>query len=404
MLRAYMAVVRGKTFIRAALLLLPAFTIFVDMAMDGETVDLYELQAALREGIEELFPEGIWVRAEIASVQVKAKGHCYLELCRNAGGKVVAKARAVIWRSTYIPLMHYFREATGGGLAPGMEVLARVQVSYSELYGLSLTVSELEPEYSLGAAERQRRETVARLEAEGLMDRQKCIESPALPYRLAVISARDAAGFGDFKRHLEENRYGFSFEVELFEAAMQGPLAPASVTDALAAVESSERPFDAALILRGGGSALDLACFDDYGLCVGIAVCSVPVYTAIGHDRDCHVADMVAHGFVKTPTALADEFIGILAEEDGRLSSYGNRLKLAFGAKVSALESALNIIEARIAGADPRRVLSRGYALVSDWRGVVLKGVSALDAGSKIRVMFEDGEAVASVEKIMKKQ
>ena len=221
-----------------------------------EYIDLLDLQLQLREEIEGSFPERVWVRAEIASVQARANGHCYLDLSQSEEGRIVAKAKAVIWRSRYAPLRAYFREATGGDLAAGMEVLLRAQVSYSELYGLSLTVDEIEPRFTLGAAELQRRETLRKLEADGLLDKQQELEPALLPYRLAVISARDAAGYGDFRRHLEENAYGFVFEVALFEATMQGEDAPASIVDALERVECAPEPFDAVLILRGGGSAL----------------------------------------------------------------------------------------------------------------------------------------------------
>ena len=365
--------------------------------MEREYTDLLELQSRLREEIEESFPERLWVRAEIASVQARANGHCYLDLSQSEEGRIVAKAKAVIWRSRAAALQAYFREATGGDLAAGMEVLLRAQVSYSELYGLSLTVDEIEPRFTLGAAELQRRRTLEKLEADGLLERQQELEPALLPYRLAVISARDAAGYGDFRRHLEENAYGFVFEVELFEATMQGEDAPASIVDALERIECAPEPCDAVLILRGGGSALDLACFDDYALGFAIANCPVPVYTAIGHDRDFHVADRVAYDSVKTPTALADRFIDAFAAEDERISAFGNRLRAAFAARLAAMEQRVLALGERIRGADPRNVLARGYTLVTDARGVVVKSAAALPVGTRFKLMFADGtvEAVA---------
>lgn len=364
-----------------------------------ETVDLYDLQRMVREGIEEALPSRVWICAEVASVQVKANGHCYMELCRNRDGRTVARARAVIWRNVYGPLSVYFRAAAGEDIKPGMEILAAVQVTYSELYGLTLTISEIEPAFTLGTAEIQRRQTIARLEEEGMMDRQRGLVPSAVPGRLAVISARDAAGFGDFCRHLEQNEYGFVFSVQLFEASMQGEAAPESISDAIASVESSAEKYDALLILRGGGSSLDLACFDDYGLCFTIANCDIPVYTAIGHDRDNHVADMVAYRSVKTPTALADVFIDALAAEDERISSYGTRLRLAFSSRLAAMDSALDILASRIRSADPRNVLARGYTLVADASGHVLKSAATVKPGDVIRVLFADGTLEAEVKR-----
>lgn len=363
-----------------------------------DAIDLLTLQRLLKEGIEEFFPEAVWVRAEIASLQSKSNGHCYLELCQSDGRGVVAKAKAIIWKGSYQMLSRFFREAAGGDLRPGITVLVHAIVNYSELYGLSLIIDDLDPSVTVGEAELRRRETIAKLESEGLMDRQKKLEMPQLPRKLAVISASSAAGFGDFRRHLEENEYGFAFEVTLFEAAMQGDTAAASISDALATVETSpDGPFDAVLILRGGGSVLDLACFDDYGLCFAIANSPLPVLTAIGHDRDYHVADMVAYDYVKTPTALADVFIDAFAAEDERITSCSTRLRLAFQAKLSRMDAALEVLHSRIRSADPRKVLERGYTLVTDAGGVVRKSAAGLAAGDTLRIYFSDGEIKAKV-------
>ena len=359
--------------------------------METGYIDLFTLQSRLKLGLEDLFPEKIWVRAEIASVSVKAGGHCYLDLSQSDDGGMVARVRAVIWRSKYSLLGRFFAEATGSSLQAGMSVLVRVQVTYSELYGLALTIDDIDPQFTLGEQELEKRRTIARLEAEELMDRQKGLAMSALPYALAVITARDAAGYGDFSRHLHGNEFGFVFRTDLFEATMQGATAPESIADAIDAVEASDTAYDAVLILRGGGSVLDLACFDDYGLCRRIALCTIPVFTAIGHDRDYHVADMAAYSYVKTPTALADLFIDCYMAEDERISSFSSRLRMAFTNKVNALSSRIDLLEARIKAADPRSILKRGYLLAADARGRVLKSAAAAAPGEHISLLFADG-------------
>ncbi len=408
------------------------------MTVDAD-ISLLELQRLIREGVEDAVPEKLWVRAEVAALQ--SRGHCYLELCQSEEGRLVAKARAVIWKSVWAILQPAFKEATGSDLVPGMQILAQVQPSYSELYGLSLVIDDIEPQYTLGAAEMEKRKTIELLEKEGLMETQKRLEMSPLPLSLAVISSRTAAGFGDFCRHLDENPYGFKFRVEFFEALMQGEDAPESICEALndiagqdGAIEAEDRQagreddgaerqagrFDAVLILRGGGSPLDLACFDDYTLAVAIASCPLPVVTAIGHDRDHHVADMVAHDYVKTPTALADYFIDAVAAEDERLSSGAARLRQAVSARLAAASarlglfastlraaaasrfasegSRLDLLLERIVGADPRRALGRGFALVTDEKGVVIRSAAAIAPGSRLRLVFADGtvEAVSA--------
>ena len=344
----------------------------------------------IRDGIESAVSDKMWVKAEVASVQAKAGGHCYLELVQSEEGRTLAKARAVIWKGIWFALRRYFLDATGSDLAAGMQILARVQVSYSELYGLTLVIDELEPEFTLGAAELEKRRTIETLEKDGLLEKQQELVLADLPYALAVISASDAAGYGDFCRHLEENEYGFKFRVELFPALMQGENAPESIVDALQQVEAAGG-YDAVLILRGGGSRLDLACFDDYGLAFAIASCPIPVFTAIGHDRDHSIADLVAFEAVKTPTALADEFISRFAEEDERISNFGTRLRMALTSKLAAMEQAVALLESRIRSADPRSVLARGYSLVTDASGVVVNSASGLHSGQRLRLLFADG-------------
>ena len=369
--------------------------------MEKEIFDLFELQQKLKKGVECLFPKRIWIRAEVSAVKARNGGHCYLELSQSDGSGLVAKTSAVIWSSKYRFIAPYFESVTGSPISEGMVVLVEVQVSYSELYGLSLVINDIDPEYSVGVREIERQKTIERLQKEGLMDMQSGFELPALPYRLAVVSAEDAAGYRDFMRHLHENPYGFVFSTELFPALMQGAGCPASVIEALDAIAESGEEFDAVLILRGGGAKLDLACFDDYSLSAVIAQYPMPVLTAIGHDQDHHVADMVAHAFVKTPTALADFFLEIYEDEDARLSLYLSRMRMAFNNRLALMESALNVLQARIKGADPRRILERGYALALDGEGKVMKGVSGRSKGDKVSVMFADGTLDCNVSAVI---
>ena len=390
--------------------------------MEKEIFDLVELQQKLKRGIECLFPKRIWIRAEVSAVKARSGGHCYLELSQSDGTGLVAKCSAVIWSSKYRFIAPYFESVTGSPIQEGMVLLVEVQVNYSELYGLSLVINDIDPEFSLGQKELERQKTIERLHKEGLMDMQNGLHLPFLPYRLAVISAEDAAGYRDFMRHLHENPYGFAFDTELFPALMQGAGCPASVVEAMDAVLASETVYDAVLILRGGGAKLDLACFDDYGLCSVIAQYPLPVLTAIGHDQDYHVADMVAHTFVKTPTALADFFLEIYEDEDARLTACQSRMRLAFAnkvnvaesrldmlrarvkggfaVKISAMESALNVLQARILAADPRKIIERGYALAVDGEGRVLKGVAGRKAGDEVSVLFSDGRLDCTVKSV----
>jgi exodeoxyribonuclease VII large subunit len=389
------------------------------MDMEKEFIDLFEFQSRLKKGIELLFPNRLWIRAEVSAVKARNGGHCYLELSQSDGSGLIAKASAIIWSSKYRFIAPYFESVTGSPLQEGMVILVEVQPTYSQLYGFSLIINDIDPEYSLGLKELERQKTIERLQSEGLMDRQKGLALPALPYHLAVISAADAAGYRDFMRHLDENPYGFKVNPVLYPALMQGTDCPASIVAALDAILESGQQYDAVLIMRGGGSKLDLACFDDYEMAAAIAQYPIPVLTGVGHDHDFHVCDMVAYEYVKTPTALADYILEMYENEDARLSSYHTRMRLALTSRVSAMEnkaarlidrvrnasamkvslaeSVLNVMQTRIAAADPRKIMERGYALAVDGEGVVLKSAAGVSAGDKVSVMFADGTIKATV-------
>ena len=370
--------------------------------MNVEFVDLYTLQKDLREGLEDLFPDRIWVKAEIAQISIKSGGHCYLELVQSEEGTVIAKVRAVIWRGTYNLLNAKVRSVTGADISAGTEVLLLASVSFHEVFGLSLVIDDIDTTFAVGEQELKRQQTIDRLVKEGLLDRQKSLALPQLPYALAVISAEGAAGLQDFRNHLLNNEYGYAYRADLFPATMQGDAAPESICSALEDVKNAPLHYDAALILRGGGSDMDLVCFDDYELAAAIAKMQVPVVTAIGHDKDFHVADMVAYDYVKTPTALADMFLHLTEAADERVSGFENRLGLAFRSRLAALESAVTLLETRIAATDPRNVLKRGFSLVLDGKGVRMSGVKGRKAGDAISVVFADGRLDAEVKEVKK--
>ena len=369
-----------------------------------------------------MFPSFFWLKAEISSLKVRSGGHCYLELSQSEDGKLVAKATAIIWASRCRAIFPLFRNATGSDLKEGMTILASVQANYSQLYGFSLIINEIDPEFTIGGKELERRRTIERLQKEGRMELQKGLSMGMLPRRFAVISAEDAAGYRDFMRHLHENEFGFCFVTRLFPALMQGEQCPASIVSALSEIAVCGENFDAVLILRGGGGMLDLACFDDYSLAVAISKCPLPVLTAIGHDQDFHVCDMVANRFVKTPTALADELLSIFEDADamlcdlsrrirwalrmkvqreqGDVETMRQRIRRALSGKIGMMRLKLDNLSARIQAADPRRVLERGYALVAGPDGAVLKSASGRNVGEEVTVAFSDGRLRCRISKV----
>ena len=388
--------------------------------MAKDYLELAELLARVKEGVEDAFPGRYWVKAEIGSWSPRANGHCYLTLTQSDRGKPVADIRAMIWKWNFPQLKAFFEQESGQPLQAGITVLVRVQVSFSEMFGMSLFIDDIDPAFTVGEQALAKKRTIEKLTAGGYLEMQQELAIPRLPYRLAVITSKTAAGYGDFRRHLLENEAGYAFRLDLYEALMQGEQAPASLISALA--QAQAHPCDAILILRGGGSEMDLACFDDYDLAVAIATCATPVVTAIGHDRDFHIADLVANRSVKTPTALADLFLDAYAAEDAlldalqarvrravadrvngmvrKVDSLAQRLRFAAGARIDRARAALDLKEALIKASDPRKILSMGYALVTGGDGKVLKSAAPVAAGDRIGVRFADGTIRATVDSV----
>ena len=374
-----------------------------------------------------------WIVCELAKVSWN-RGHCYLELVETGStGAVVAKARGTIWASKAMVLNNVFKLGTGDDLRDGIKVMLYVHVQFSPVFGMSLNVLNLDPSYTLGDMEAKKQATLAKLAQEDLLERNKELEVPALPYRIAIVSADGAAGYGDFLKHLKDS--GVDFEIELFEAAMQGESAPESIASAFERIEERAGDFDAVAFIRGGGSNLDLACFDDYLIARSIAMCSLPVISGIGHERDNHICDEVASVRVKTPTGAADFIIGRFADAFESLQDVSSRLFAGVEDALSDCEDVLERLSSRFSsslrnytevrgeklsnlrfrlekaaqgniderlhsldrmltllqGADPSRILDRGYGIVTIG-GQKVTDISSVAEGARLVIMMKDGK------------
>lgn len=280
------------------------------MSMDKQFT-LLELNKAIQEQIYSGFPDSIWLIGEISELKVNRNGHCYLELIEKDAitDNIIARTRATIWAFTYRMLRPYFESVTGHELIPGIKLLVKAKVEYHELYGLSLNISDVDPNYTLGDLAQKKAEIIKRLEEDGVMNLNKELNFPLVPQRIAIISSETAAGYQDFMNQLENNSYSYIFYTKLFSSIMQGTQAEETIINSLEKIFEHEELFDVVVIIRGGGSQADLSCFDSYLLAANIAQFPLPVLTGIGHDKDESVADLVAFKKLKTPTAVAEYII-----------------------------------------------------------------------------------------------
>ncbi len=389
---------------------------------EKEHISLLELLGRVKESIENRMGGSVWVKAQISEIKSNSTGHCYLELADAGEGNqnIEARAQAIIWSSVFKMLKPYFETTTGYQLSRGMNVLVKVQVQFSTLYGLSLIISDIDPSFTVGELEIERQKTIERLRREGMFEMNRTLQLPRLPHRFAIVSSESAAGYLDFIKHLHENEYGYRFYTKLFPAPVQGENAPAGIIGAIDKVASEIDSFDALLILRGGGGVHDLRCFDDYDLAVNIAQFPIPVLTGIGHEQDFHIADMVAHTSVKTPTALASFITGIFIQEDSMIASFASRLSLSLQTRVVLEQSMisrvadnifnicnkrfsneqhrLELAEERVKNGNPLAILDKGYALVAR-NGLRVTG-EEISAGENLEIMMQKMVIDCKVEKV----
>ena len=339
--------------------------------MKMKTITLYELNSLVRQTIEIGLPKSYWVEAEISELRENG-GHCYLELIEKDKryNTPIAKASARCWRQTWGMVKPYFENTTGQQLRAGMKVLIEVYAQFHEAYGFSWIISDIDPNYTLGDMARKRQEIIKRLTEEGVFDLNKQLDLPLFSQRIAVISSKSAAGYGDFANQLYGNQYGYYFEAELFAATMQGEDVERSIIKALNAINDRCDDFDCVVIIRGGGATSDMSGFDALELAENVANFPLPIITGIGHDRDECILDMVSHTRVKTPTAAAALLIDNLhtAErriddarqrianltsrkmevEKLRLSRLAERLPALFGSVKDKQEARLDILQERL--------------------------------------------------------
>lgn len=298
--------------------------------MEGKNkpYSLLELNRLVRETLTSNLSQTFWVTGEISELKEHYSGHCYLELIQKDedSSNIVARARATIWSYSFRMLKPYFESTTGRKLTPGLKMMVLAQVTFHEVYGYSLNITDIEPTYTIGDLELKRRETINRLIADGVFDMNREQQLDMLPNRIAIISSPQAAGYEDFRKQLLGNRNGYRFSIKLFEATMQGEDAEASIVEALSMIYNQLDEFDLVAIVRGGGASADLSCFDSYTLANHIAQFPLPIFTGIGHEKDTTVADLVAYKSVKTPTALAEYLIDVVGEAEQQYTYQKDRL------------------------------------------------------------------------------
>ena len=268
-----------------------------------------DLVAAVRTHIESEYAD-IWVEGEISNFRAHESGHLYFTLKDQT-----AQIRVVMFRSSARLLR--FRPENG------MQIVARGRVTIYEDRGeLQISAEYLEPK-GAGALQIAFEQLKAKLEAEGLFDPARKRPLPALPRKIGIVTSPQAAALHDILNILERRHH--SAHVLIFPAQVQGEGA-ASEVSAGVRYFSQTKAVEVTIVARGGGSAEDLAAFNDEALARAIAASEIPVISAVGHETDFTIADFVADLRAPTPSAAAELVIRSRQEIEEQVETLHQRL------------------------------------------------------------------------------
>lgn len=378
------------------------------------------------------------IKGEVSQWKSYASGHTYFTLRDNDG-----QMSAVIWKG---------RCTIHPSIKEGTEVVVTANVDvYVKRGNIQLIVERIEPVNALGAMEEAKRLLVERLRNEGELDRPRN-RPPAIPKHIAIVTGAGSAALADMQQLIENRWPGLRRTV--IGVLVQGQRASEEIVRALAltrrladpvvAAKRGEPPVDLVIVGRGGGSPEDLWAFNLEPVIRSIIASPVPVVSAVGHESDLLVSDLVADVRASTPSNAIERAVPVRAELeqwldelDDRLAhatrrTFGDarqrliglhaRLKVAPLAGINverrsmlSLQSRLNrateskfanertrlaSIEASLHTIHPKRVLERGYAMTQTKDGTVVTNTKMLELGQEFSLHFVDGSAEAAVTQI----
>ncbi|MFM7684217.1 MAG: exodeoxyribonuclease VII large subunit [Bacteroidota bacterium] len=312
---------------------------------DKQIFTLQQVASSIRKTIEHRYAQSYWVKAEMHKLNRFPSGHAFPELVQKEGDKIIAQLGGTIWKQQLDRINQRFISVVKEPLKDGLNLLLLVKINFSETYGLSLQILDIDPSFSLGELQKQRDETLKKLSELGILNKNQLLEFPLIPKRIAVISADSSKGLSDFMEVLETNEPGYKFFTYLFPAYLQGDAAVDSIIGTLKKIKSIQQHFDLVVIVRGGGAEVSMTCYNHFELCETIAEFPLPILTGIGHSTNLTVAEMVSFRNAITPTKLAEFLIQTYREFDQQIKDLQTQL---FSISKNNLQTSRNEFDALI--------------------------------------------------------
>jgi exodeoxyribonuclease VII large subunit len=413
---------------------------------DRRIFSLLEVTKSIQKTLSERYTSAFWVKAEMNKLNLYPQsGHCYPELVEKKDGKIIAEIRSNLWKDDYQRINDRFLKVLKEPLKNGISILFCAQVTFDPVYGLSLRIIDIDPSYSLGELEREKQETIEKLQKEGIYHTNRSLPMALLPKRIAIISVETSKGYSDFLKVIEGNSWGYKYFIMLFPALLQGEKAVETIINQLKAIKRIRHHFDAVAIIRGGGGDVGLTCYNHYALAREIALFPIPVITGIGHSTNETVAEMIAYKNAITPTELADfllqkfhnyavpvqkaqevlidkskrlikeEKLGLLnavkyfksvtgsmfIKTNNDIQNEYKKLVYQTTGFIKSQNLVIDHIQRHVDLMDPVNVLKRGYSITSV-NGKVVKRPEDVKEGDELRTTLAEGSIISTVKQIDK--
>ena len=409
---------------------------------DPVVLTVGQLGKLLKEGLSALFPGDLWIEGQVSSFHDARSGHAYFDLVEPSdepGRAVAAKLSVALFKQARGRVDRTLSEAGGLALSNDMQVRIRARIDFYPPSGrLQLIMQGIDPGFTLGRLAVERERLLHALADEGLLRANRANPIPVPPLRVGLVTSVGSAAHADFNEELSCS--GFPFTILERDARVQGEGSAIDLAEALHMV-ATHRP-DVIALIRGGGSATDLAAFDAEVLARTIATLDVAVVTGIGHEVDRAVADEVAHSAFKTPTACAAAIVGqvtafadafadlqesiaqragastaraadllddlahrtatsataVLDRRTDRLDDLVGRLRRSPTATLERQVERLAGITDNLRALDPARILARGWSITRLADGTLVRSVTDTATGDTLVTHVAGGTVTSTVD------
>ncbi|RBN49338.1 exodeoxyribonuclease VII large subunit [Flavobacterium psychrolimnae] len=381
---------------------------------DKTIFSLLEVTNSIKKTLEERYKSAFWIKAEMNKLNhYSQSGHCFPEIIEKKDGKIIAEIKATLWRDDYQNINRNFLRILKEPLKDGIKILFLAKISFDPAFGLSLQIIDIDPQYTLGDLENEKRETIKKLQLEGIYDKNKKLELSFLPQRIAIISVETSKGFGDFIDVIDKNSWNYKFFYLLFPSILQGDKAVPGIITQLERIRKVIHHFDAVAIIRGGGGDVGLSCYNNYELAKAITLFPIPIITGIGHVTNETVCEMIAHTNAITPTKLAEfllqkfhNFSVPIQKAKEKIADKSRRLLSEENTKLESELKLFRSITVSILNNNENRIKNASYAIQQQSQFIVKNNygkLNVLQAKTRIATKFNLNQLKVAVIQLQEK-